>query len=211
MIYIIVGTDIEKRNIYIKNVVTADGVSRVSTTHTSRELILAYVNSTPLFGNTPAVILENVLSQSDVLFSKNDLILMQQSSTKLLFLEDTFTALLKKKYDKYAHVEVLIGKKKSVPPTSTPFALSDAFGRRDKIGAWILYCEAIEKGTEPEMLSGMLFWKIKTMILQSQKVYTNTELKNQSSALVSLYHEAHNGQKDFIIGLEQFILTALSQ
>ena len=73
-----------------------------------------------------------------------------------------------------------------------------------------MYREGVESGIEPEAIAGILFWKIKTMILNGSRMFSIDELKNQSSKIVSIYHLAHRGEVDFIVSLEQFILTSLS-
>ena len=80
------------------------------------------------------------------------------------------------------------------------------------------------KGTDitPEALSGILFWKIKSMILAGRSdpekssdsmsrsaKWTEAELKKLSSKLVSLHHDAHRGLIDFQTGLEKFILDSI--
>ena len=116
-----------------------------------------------------------------------------------------------KKYKKYATVEKFENKElKKIPPINT-FSIADAFAKGNKIEAWTLYRRAIELGVEPEAISGMLFWKIKTMILNGNKVFSIKELQNQSKNIVSLYHNSHKGNCDFVVGLEQFILSSLSK
>ncbi len=143
--------------------------------------------------------------------SKDDLTFFKDSKTIFIFLEDKLLASEQKKYIKYAQVEKFEEKKIIQVPKVNTFAIADAFARHDKIGTWMLYREAIEAGTSPEAISGILFWKIKTMILEGTKTFSINNLKNQSSAIVSLYHRAHRGESDFTLGLEQFILTTLSK
>ena len=100
--------------------------------------------------------------------------------------------------------------KKTIPKINV-FGIADAFSNRNKIEAWILYREAVSQGIPPEEISGIIFWKIKTMILSGSKFFSLDELKNNSSELVSLYHNAHRGESDFVIGLEQFILNSLGK
>ena len=90
------------------------------------------------------------------------------------------------------------------------FGITDAFAKHDKVMTWVLYRRGIEGGVEPEAIAGILFWKIKTMILSGNYLFDKDELKRQSSRIVSIYHKAHRGESDFSIGLEQFILSSLS-
>ncbi len=88
------------------------------------------------------------------------------------------------------------------------FALAEALGKRDKKNLWILYRKAIDKGDAPEALHGMLFWKVKTMILNSIfGVYTKEELHKLLQQLVVVYHDSRRGKHELETGLETLILS----
>jgi len=107
------------------------------------------------------------------------------------------------------------------------FALTDALGRRDKKSLWVTYEKAILRGLEPEELHGLLFWQVKNLLIASKsksaeesgqkpfvwsksrsflKNFTEEELKQVSSSLLDIYHNARRGIVDFDIALEKFIL-----
>lgn len=107
------------------------------------------------------------------------------------------------------------------------FEFSDALGRRDKKGLWVLYQDALAEQVPAEEVHGIFFWQIKSMLLAKKsknaeeanmkpypfqkaceysRKYKDGELENISSKLVSMYHEAHRGNIDFYIALEKFIL-----
>jgi DNA polymerase III delta subunit len=128
-----------------------------------------------------------------------------------VFVEEKLLVGEVKKYKKYAVIEDFsIESVKQVSKTNV-FGIAEAFSRKDKIGTWVLYRDAISKGVAPEEISGIIFWKIKTMLLNGARVFSVPELKKVSSELVSLYHKAHMGECDFVIGLEQFILSTLNK
>ena len=88
------------------------------------------------------------------------------------------------------------------------FALADALGNRDKKKLWLLYLEAIKQDIAPEEINGILFWKIKDMIIKhNTRNFTIEELQKLSLQSVSMYHEAHRGIVDFTIVLEKFVLS----
>ncbi len=108
------------------------------------------------------------------------------------------------------------------------FAISDAIGKRDKKELWALYRKAVELEIPSEETAGILFWQIKSMILSSESgnaneaglnpfVYSKSknyaknfkegELKDISSKLIALYHDAHRGIGEFEIDLERFVLS----
>lgn len=211
MITFVIGTDAQRRTAYIQSLLQKRESIRYQATDLSNEVLLEHARSANLFGESPVIILESYISEGDTMLSPTELSLLQDSASLFIFVETTFKTTDEKKYKKYATIERL--EEKKIIPTQklNTFALTDAYARRDKVVTWTLYLEALEKGTAPEALSGLLFWKIKTLILAGSKSFTSHELKRSSSMLVSLYHKAHLGEVDFTIGLEQFILTTLSK
>ncbi len=211
MIYIFVGNDTKKKNLQIKKIVSERDFIKIQTQDISKGMILGYASSQNLFGDTPIIIIENFFTESDISLLKDDLNTLKDSETIFIFLEDKMLATEQKKYTKYATIESFEEKTiKQIPKINT-FAIADSFARPDKITTWILYNEAMEAGIEPETISGILFWKIKTMILNGTKNFSAEELKNQSSNIVSIYHLAHRGELDFKIGIEQLILSSLNK
>ncbi len=210
MIYILSGTDTKKKKTYIASLAKNREVSTFSSGDVSKERMLEYATTASLFSQSPLVIIENVLNQNQIAFVSSDLALLAESQTIFIFVEDKLLVADEKKYKKYATTERFEEKAVKQIPKLSPFAIADTFGRKDKIGTWVLYREAVESGMSPEPISGMIFWKIKTMILSNSRTFSVSALKKYSSDLVSLYHKAHRGECDFTIGLEQFILSSLS-
>lgn len=210
MIYILTGDDLKNKNIYIKKL--ANGIDPIflSANNLSKELINNYADNVSLFGDLQIVVIEDLINQNQIPFSKEDLKNLKNSDTIFILLEDKLLVADEKKYKKYSTIEKFDQKKVKQTPANNIFDIADAFARKDKIKTWTLYCQAVERGAEPESISGMLFWKIKTMILNGSRVFPLGVLKRQSSKIVSLHHKAHFGEVDFIIGLEQFILKSLS-
>ena len=120
------------------------------------------------------------------------------------------------------------GKLGAGKPEFNIFALTDAFGKRDKKNLWVLFQKAISSGAVPEEIHGILFWQLKSMLVASTaktageagvapfvftkaksflKNYTEDELKKLSSTFVRMYHDAHRGTHDFEVALERLILT----
>ncbi len=110
---------------------------------------------------------------------------------------------------------------------TSPFALADALGRRDKKQLWALYIQQKENGSVAEELHGSLFWQIKSILLAGQAgsaeaaglkpfVYGKAkqfagnfsagEIKTLSKNMVSIYHDAHRGMGDLDLLLEKLIL-----
>ncbi len=210
MIYILAGNDNKNKSKYIKTLTNKSEIIFIAQANISKELLDNYARSISLFGEQHIIVLENILNNPEIILSKEDLTALKDSATVFIFLEDKLLIASEKKYQKYATIKHFDEKSIKTLPTTNTFAITDAYEGKDKIKTWILYRQAIEAGAEPEAISGMLFWKIKMMILSNSKNFSIDSLKKQSSDIVSLYHKSHRGECDFIVGLEQFILKSLS-
>jgi hypothetical protein len=211
MIYILAGNDNKKKSAYLKKLYKNNLPVVVPQTDLNKEIIFDYAGSVSLFGGSPVVVLDNVFKSENFTLSSEDLEILKDSTTTFVFIEDKLPAMEAKKYKKYGIIEDFNTAVLKQAPKTNVFGIADAFARRDKIGTWVIYREAILQGSSPEEISGIIFWKIKTMLLNGTKVFGIDELKKISSELVDLYHKAHRGDCDFTIGLEQFILSTLSK
>jgi hypothetical protein len=209
MIYILSGNDSKKKNAYLKKLYKSDQPIFVPEKDITREMIFDYALSRSLFGESSVIVFENIFKKEDIKLSDKDLTVLKDSKTAFVFMEEKLLVADVKKYKKFAEIEDFSTETVKQGPKMNIFSIADSFSRRDKIGTWVLYREAVNLGIAPEEISGIIFWKIKSMILTGTKVFSIDELKKQSSELVSLYHKAHLGETDFVIGLEQFILSSL--
>jgi DNA polymerase III delta subunit len=211
MIYILSGNDTKKKNTYLKKLHNGDFLDFSMQSDITKESLFDKAKSVSLFGNSPIIIFDNFIKEGDIILSPDDLSILSESSSTFIFIEEKLLALDSKKYKKYATIEDFSMEVVKTAPKMNVFSIADSFSKRDKIGTWILYRDAVLVGASPEEVSGIIFWKIKTMLLSGTKFFSQNELKNQSSELVSIYHKSHRGEYDFIIGLEQFILSSLSK
>lgn len=209
MIYILIGNDLKKKNIYIKEIIGDYDIIPLNFSSLDKPSILNFIGQ-DLFGKKKVIVLSDILSSGEIDFSVDELSGLKNSSNIFVFKEDKLLTSDQKKYKKYAEIESFETAKTQMPTKFNVFDITDAFGRHDKISTWVLYNQAISLGIEPESIAGVMFWKIKTLILKGSNSFSMRELKQQSSDIVSLYHKAHRGEVDFVIGLEQFILNSLS-
>ena len=90
------------------------------------------------------------------------------------------------------------------------FALADALGKRDRKNLWVLYRKAIDKGEAPEALHGMMFWKVKTMLVGGfVGAYSKEELYTLADRLVTVYHDSRRGVHELETGVEGVILDGV--
>ncbi len=210
MIHILLGEDSKNINSYIKEVIKEGDLLRFPSENINKELIMSYSKNINLFNELPSIIIENILSDEEIIFSDEELDSLKDSKTNFFLKEDKLLALSQKKYKKYGHIKIFETKKNNNALKFNIFSITDAFSNRDKATTWILYRNGINSFLDPEAISGVLFWKIKTMILNGSKSFSKEELRHQSSQIISIYHKAHRGELDFSIALEQFILSSLS-
>jgi hypothetical protein len=160
-------------------------------------------SSQSLFGDARAYVIDAELTDEYVrgLFSISPELV---ASPNLFIFEGDVLAPIAKLIEK---TKGKVVKVKAVPKEKTfdVFALANVYGKRDKKKLWLMYREAIDGGASPEAICGMLAWKARAAL--AQKGPGDKEALAQSSALVSMYHDAHRGQGELEVLLERFILT----
>jgi len=211
MIYILSGNDTKKKKNYLKKLSKNNFLFLDIKNELNKKELLNQAQSISLFGETTITVLDNLLSDRKIDLSNEDLNLIKESKNIFVFLEDKLLISDIKKYKKYAIIEDF----KLIEPKQIPkiniFSIADSFSHKDKIGTWILYRQAISLGTSPEEVCGIIFWKVKSMILNNNKIFSQSELKRISSKLTSIYHRSHSGELDFTIALEELILSSLNK
>ncbi len=162
---------------------------------------------------------ERIISKLDEISSSEHIFIFIEQK-----LDKDSLKLIEKKSEKIQESE----KDEVVKKEFNIFGLSDALGKRDKKNLWMLYLQAMKNGSVPEEIHGTLFWQVKSMNLAAaadsaaasglkpfvyskakgfSKNYSEKELRNLSSKLVEIYHEAHRGAYELQSALEQFILS----
>lgn len=209
MIHLISGNDNKKKNLYVKKISKGFSFVLLESFNVNKENIIYYASSKSLFGDASAILIEN-FSKTNIEFNKDEIKSLSTSDNLFIFLEDKLTSSEINKFKKFANIETFNEEKKANKAKDN-FLITDSFAVRNKFKTWLLYKDATSKGSSPEEITGILFWKIKTMSLYPNKYFTTSELKTISSNLISLYHDSHTGKKDFFIGLEQFILSSLDK
>jgi hypothetical protein len=87
------------------------------------------------------------------------------------------------------------------------FLLANAFGLKDKLNLWIYFRQAMDKGVGIEELVGVLFWKMKDMILKGNFTkFTEEDIKKYALKLSYILPEARKSGIDAEIAFEQFLL-----
>ncbi len=189
-----------------------------------------FIGGQGLFEHKYIVVLDHVFEQVD---AKERIVdgarEIQESDNVFLCLEATVDKATLKKIEKYAQkVQEFEEKERVSAKPFNIFSLTDALGKRDKKQLWVLYQQALEAGSEPEEIHGILLWQIKSMLLATQsqsaedaglkpfvyqkasgfaRNFSHEELRTMSARFVSFYHDARRGVVDLGIALERFLLT----
>jgi hypothetical protein len=209
MIYLYSGQDRKNKIQYLEKNFKNYEVVFLSGSANSRELLFGYVQSIDLWGTKKIIFAEDFLSM-DIL-SDQDLSVLEKSETVFIFSEDKMTVADLKPYKKYVK-DVLKFELKEVKKNNSfnVFGIADAFADKNKISAWALYLDSLEKDISPEAVLGVLFWKVKTLYVNGSRKFSKDELKKISVDIVDLYNHSHGGSVDIKVGTEQLILKSLS-
>ncbi len=220
MIYFLHGTDIEKarvkaRELYeglLKKKPDAELFRADSENFESLNLD-EKIESQGLFENKFIIfcdrVFENKLAKEEIV---SKIKAIGNSENIFIFLEQKVDKATLGKIEKVAAkvqaFDSALGKSNAKPAEFNVFSMTDALGRRDKKNLWVLFTEAKQHEIAAEQIHGVLFWKIKTMILNnSAGKFSLEELKKISAKMVKIYHEAHRGAYELDSALEQVILT----
>jgi DNA polymerase III delta subunit len=201
--------------------------------HWNNSVIEEHLGGQGLFSNKYIVFLDRVSENQEAKEAIADFIpAMEESPNIFIVLEGKLNAELKKLFEK--HAEKIVLREKSVgdelfkKKEFNVFALGDALASRDAFKAWNLYRQAVEKGLESEGILGALFWQMKSIKVASRaqnvaetglspfvfgnckclaKNFSEKELDQYISNLITLYHDGHRGIINIETGLEKLLLN----
>ncbi|MEK7184805.1 MAG: hypothetical protein AAB683_01565 [Patescibacteria group bacterium] len=219
MIYFYYGTDIEKTIKKSHELVDSlrkkkpdAGFFKIDSENFDSAMLEGYIGGQGLFSNKYIIFLDRLCEKKEI---KDEFIdkLKEIGASENIFIIlegkiDKITAVkIEKKAEKTVKFDLAETGKNFDRGGNNAFALADAIGKRNKKEAWMLYRKAIDGGEAVEALHGMVFWKIKSLILSGgNNVWKNDELLAVLDELITIYHEARRGRYELETGLEVFIL-----
>lgn len=131
----------------------------------------------------------------------------------------------------------MLGYQAPVPDEVNIFHITDAFGKKDKKQAWLLYQKALLSGFPAEEVFWKLSWQVKNILLVKRmsdecgknlneiikesklnpfvannclnfsKNFETDKLISLYWSLVDIYHKVRRGKADFEIAVEKFLLS----
>jgi hypothetical protein len=132
---------------------------------------------------------------------------MQASENIFLAKEPVLSKKVLEKIEKYSE-KIFTFDLAPSGPKANDFEIANAIERRDKKTTWMLLIEAYERGSAPEALHGMLFWKFKTLLTKkSFRTFSEIEIRILLKKLVIIYHESRRGKTSLPEALEEFVLS----
>ncbi len=208
MIYALVGTERTKRDKAHKEIAKVGA----PTAHIYAEQISALkplIEATSLFGDKVIAHLIQTLDKAETREYVYDLLPLMKESPNIFVLDEPFADANRfKKLQKF--VEVMFDAREEKEETASPFALANAFSRRDKKSVWLEWMK-VRDVESPEAIQGMLWWKFQTIWSDVKSgrpgKFTLSECEELGGRILRSSILAHRGEKDLKVELESIILS----
>ncbi len=207
MMYVLVGKEGDKKSA-ARRALTKNGFEEINLSSIGPAELAARASTPSLLGDISTFFLSGVFNDSEFKDISASLSEKFVSSPHTFVFEEE--KLLKKEYDsltKKGAIVQVFETKKLVEPFNV-FLLANALQAKKKKELWILLIKALRTGIAPENITGVLHWKVRSMLSsRGSKTYSKEELVDLSRSLVTMYHDSHRGAGPLELLLEQFILT----
>jgi len=214
MIYLFAGDDIPNRlsayETFIKSVPSEAEIFKFNRNDFNPDQIGSFYSGARLFGKKSTVVFLNFCEYEETrIFILGKLSLMADSGNFFVFVEGKLTKDILDAFKK-ARAELNIFELPKIRLEKFDnFLVANAFGAKDKLNLWIYFRQALDRGVVMEELAGVLFWKIKDMLLKKNFTkFSEKELKNFVAKLSYLLPEARRKGLDAESVFEQFLLEA---
>ena len=214
MIYLFTGDDTKNKFIsyekFIKSIPTSTAIFFINRNEFNPIQIESFYSGSSLFSVLSAVIFQNIFEREETKdFVLEKLKLMKESANSFIFLEGKLNKSILDAFKKVRAELNIFELSKEKKEKFDNFLVANAFGKRDKLNMWIYFRQAMEKGVGMEELIGVLFWKIKDMLIRKDfHKFSESELKNSATRLSYLLPEARKEGRDAESAFEQFLLEA---
>lgn len=169
-----------------------------------------FYSGASLFSALSAIILKDILEREETAsFALSKLKEMGESGNSFVFLEGKLNKATLDAFKK-ARAEINVFElPKEKKEKYDNFLVANAFANKDKLNTWICFRQAMDLGVGMEEIIGVLFWKIKDMLLRKNfNKFSEEQLKGFVSRISYLLPEARKKGIDAESALEQFLLEA---
>mgnify|MGYP001613069357 FL=1 len=214
MIYLFCGDDVKNKHFsyekFMKSIPTGTETFFVGKNDFDPTQTENFYSGSGLFFRKCMVIFTNIFEKQETLdFILDKLDLISKSDNTFVFLEGKLNKPILDTFKKSKAQVNIFELPKEKKEKFNNFLLANAFGERNKLNLWIYFRRAIDNGAAMEELAGILFWKVKDMLLKNNfSKFSESELKNFASKLSYFLPEARKEGKDVESVFEQFLLDA---
>ncbi len=205
MLYVFLGNDAHDRAMFfLKKEAPRARIERLLADSVGPDRLTDYFGAS-LFGEERAVLLEGFFGTAALReVVEASLSLLAASEEHFIIIEPNLLAPQKKKLA--AHTKHLDEKQKEKAERPMGnFDVADHFARHERSLAWVAYRKVLAQGESAEALHGILFWKVKDLLLKGAKD-TKRDLKKTLLDLAELPLKAREKGGDVEHALERFIL-----
>ncbi len=215
MIYLFYGDDVKNKSLnyekFIKSIPKGAVNFHINRNNFDEMELENLYSGASLFSSLSAVVFENIFEHEETReFVLEKLDLMGESSNLFIFSEGKLNKLILDAFKKVESNKLQINifeLPKEKKEKFDNFLVANAFSVKDKLNLWIYFRQAISRGVGMEELIGVLFWKIKDMILKKDfRKFSETELKNSAAKLSYLLPQARKQGLDAEAVFEKFLL-----
>lgn len=207
MIYAIVGTEQHKREKAFKEL-AKHGEPQAHLYSLQVLGVQPLIQASSLFGGAVVVQLIQMLEKASDREVVYDLLPDMKTSSNIFIIDEPFADVNRvKKLEKFS--EKVFDAREEKEVSVTPFALCNAFARRDKKAVWVEWMK-LRDIESPEAVQGALWWKMKTIwedaLSGKPSKFTKDECELFASQILKSSILAHRGEVSLEGELEKSIL-----
>ncbi len=212
MIYLFFGDDAKNKiasyENFIKSIPRSTETFFVSRNNFDPMQIESLYSGSSLFFKKSTVIFSNVFEHEETRdFILEKLPLLGESENSFVFLESKLNKPIVDVFKKARAEMNIFELPKEKKEKFDNFLVANAFGRKDKLNMWIYFRQAIDRGVVMEEIIGVLFWKIKNMLITKDfGKFSEGQLQTFASKISYLLPEARKDGRDAESAFEQFLL-----
>lgn len=214
MLYLFSGDDSKNKILnyekFIKSLPAGVDIFYINRNDFNPMQIESFYSGASLFSALSTIVFQNIFDYEETRdFVLDRLNQMGESSNSFIFLESKLNKPILDAFKK-ARAELNVFEiSKEKKEKFDNFLLANAFANKDKLNTWIYFRQAVDLGVGMEELIGVLFWKIKDMLLKRNfSKYKEEQLKDFLTRISCLLPEARKNGLEAEAAFEQFLLKA---
>lgn len=214
MLHLFAGDDAKNKiatyEKFVKTLPTNAEIFFISRNNFDPMRVESFYSGSTLFASISVVIFEGILEREEARdFILTILPFMGKSDNRFIFLEGKLNKPILDVFKKSRAELNMFELPKEKKEKYDNFLVANAFASGDKLHTWIHFRRAMDLGVGMEEIIGVLFWKIKDMILrQNFSKFSEMELKNRAASISYLLPHARKNGIDAESAFEKFLLEA---